>query len=113
VAKSSFYRTSLEAIQEMLSESRKGQVLEIAHSAGGRPLWAIAYGEKEPIPRTANFSSALSAGKPEAFFGAKRRKKQVMLITSAVHGAEMESIAGVLNLINVLETSLPDTFSSR
>jgi zinc carboxypeptidase len=88
----------------MLSALRRGEVREIGRSAGGRPLWAVAYGQKEPIARTANHSSALAAKQPEAFFGAERRKKQVLLIISAIHGGEMESIAGVHNLCSVLET---------
>jgi hypothetical protein len=41
------YRTGLEAIQEMLSKTRRGEVKEIGDSAGGCPLWAVSYGEKE------------------------------------------------------------------
>lgn len=101
-----YYPTSLDAIEKMMAKFKQGEVKEIGRSAGGRPLWAIAYGQKEPIVHTANLSSALAAGKPEAFFGEQKRNKQVMLITSAIHGAEMESIAGVLNLLNVLETGM-------
>jgi hypothetical protein len=100
----SFYRTSVDAIQETLATVRQGKVWEFGRSAGGRPLLAVAYGEKEPIARAANLSSALAAKQPEAFFGTERRKKQVLLIVSAIHGGEMESIAGVLNLCSVLET---------
>lgn len=66
-------------------------------------MYAVSYGEFEPIDRTANLSSALSAGMPEAFFGTGR-EKQVLLMVSAVHGAEMESIAGAMNLIALMET---------
>jgi hypothetical protein len=65
-------------------------------------LYAVAYGEKEPVTRLANLSSALGAGQPEAFFGSRTRP--ALLITNAVHGAEMENIAGALNLISALET---------
>ena len=98
-----FYRNSVEEVQRALDGLTKGEVNEIGRSAGGRPLYAVAYGEKEPIERTANLSSALASRKPEAFFG-EGRKKQVALIVSAVHGGEMESIAAVLNLFSVLET---------
>jgi hypothetical protein len=97
------YANSLPAIEKALGGVRRGTVTEFGRSAGGRPLWSVAYGEFEPIARTANLSASLAAGKPEAFFGAERRAKQVMLITSAIHGGEMESIAAVLNLIAVLE----------
>jgi len=98
-----FYRNSLEAIDEFLPTLKRAEVTEIARSPGGRPVYAVAYGEKEPIERTANLSSALAARKPEAFFGSGR-SKQVMMVASAVHGGEMESIAAVLNLFSVIET---------
>jgi len=101
-----FYRTSLSAVEEVLSAVRRGTVKEIGRSAGGRPIWAVAYGEFEPIERAANLSAALAARNPEAFFGAKPRTKQVMLITSAIHGGEMESIAAVLSLINLMEVGV-------
>jgi hypothetical protein len=97
------YPTSLAAIEKALGGLTHGRVREVGRSAGKKPIYAVAYGEFEPITRLANLSSAHAAGKPEAFFG-EPRQKQVMMITSAVHGGEMESIAGVLNLIHVLET---------
>jgi hypothetical protein len=98
------YRTSLSGVEKTLSELKRGTVKEIGRSPGGRPIWSVAYGEFEPIERTANLSAALAAKRPEAFFGKEPRKKQVMLITSAIHGGEMESIAAVLSLMSLMET---------
>ena len=99
-----FYRTSLTAIDAMLKTVSRGTVREIGRSVGGRPIHAVAYGEFEPVKHAANLSSALAGRKPEAFFGEGERQKQVLLITSAIHGGEMESIAAVLNLISLMET---------
>jgi len=99
----SFYRTSLKAVEGILDGIEVGSVREIGLSAGKRKLHAAYYGGGEPISRTANLSSALASGRPEAFFGDRKRKRALMVV-SCVHGAEMEGIAGVLNLINVLET---------
>jgi hypothetical protein len=99
----SFYRTSLKAVGEILDGIKVGTVRGIGLSAGTRALQAVCYGGEEPITRTANLSSALASGKPESFFGGKKGKRTLMIV-SCVHGAEMESIAAVLNLINVLET---------
>jgi len=98
-----FYRNSVEEVERVLDGLKKAEVSEIGRSAGGRPLYAVAYGTKERVERTANLSSALAGRKPGAFFG-EGREKQVALVVSAVHGAEMESIAGVLNLFSVIET---------
>lgn len=84
-----FYRNGVEEVERVLDGLKKADVSEIGRSAGGRPIYAVAYGEKEPIERTANLSSALAGRKPEAFSG-EGRQKQVALIVSAVHGAETE-----------------------
>jgi hypothetical protein len=97
------YLTSYEKVCRRLEGLKRAEVREIARSPGGRPLHAVAYGEFEPVARTANLSSALAAKRPEAFYGAGRRK-QSLLIVSAVHGGEMESIAGVMNLVSLMET---------
>jgi len=99
-----FFQTSFGAVQEAASQAKQGTASEIGRSAGGRPLLAVSYGEKEPIARTANLSSALSGGGPQAFFGENPRKKQVLMITAGVHGAEMEGIAAALNLLSLLES---------
>ena len=103
VAIPEFYQNSVEAIEEFLPTISRGEVTEITRSVGGRPVYAVAYGEKEPTERTAGLASALAGRKPEAFFG-EGRKKQVMTICSAMHGGEPESIAAVLNLLSVMET---------
>ena len=99
----SSYLTNYDEVCDSLTGLKTGQVREIARSPGGRPLHAVSYGEFERVDRTANLSAALSAGQSEAFYG-PGREKQVLLISAAVHGAEMESIAGVMNLISVMET---------
>jgi hypothetical protein len=103
VAAPASYLTNYGRVCHYLEGLKRGQVKEIARSPGGRPVHAVSYGEFEPVARTANLSSALAARKPEAFYG-PRRAEQVLLVCSAVHGAEMESIAGVMNLISLMET---------
>jgi hypothetical protein len=104
VSRPDFYLTRLDEIADALGRAKKAEVREMGRSAGGRPIMAACYGEKEPIEHAANLSSALAAGKPEAFFGESRRQKLVLFIHAAVHGAEMEGTAAALNLVNLLET---------
>ena len=99
------YVTNYEAVCAHLQALALGQVHEIGRSPGGRALLAVSYGELEPVDRRANHSAAMSAGEPDAFYG-PGRQKPVLLISSAVHGAEMESIAAVMHLISLLETGL-------
>jgi hypothetical protein len=97
------YLTDYRGVCDYLGKLKRADVREFARSAGGRPLHAVSFGAFEPVERRANLSSALAAGRPEAFYGPGRTKR-VLQIHSAIHGAEMESIAGVINLISVLET---------
>lgn len=97
------YLTNYDKVCEFLDGVKAGEVCEIGRSAGGRPLYSVSYGGFEPIERRANLSSALAADRPEAFYG-PGRQKQVLLMHGAVHGGEMESIAGVMNLVSLMET---------
>ena len=97
------YLTNYEKVCNVLQTLKIGSVAEITRSAGGRPIHAVSYGEFESIDRRANLSSALSINAPEAFFG-PGRDKPVLLIISAVHAAELESVAGVMNLIALMES---------
>ena len=100
--KPDFYVTRLDEIEKVLGGLKRGEVRVIADSAGGKPIHAVGYGKKEEITRTATLSAALDSGKPELFYGKPQR--QVLVIISAIHGGEMESIAGVCNLMSVLDT---------
>jgi len=102
MVKPDFYITRLDEIEKLLGTLKRGEVRQIATSPGGRPVHAVAFGERETIQRTAPLSAALGAGKPETFYGNPER--QVILIVSGIHGGEMESIAGVSNLMSILET---------
>jgi hypothetical protein len=68
---------------------------------------AVTYGAAEPHLRgTANFNSALGAGKPEAYFrrGPGARERPVLLVLAGVHGHEIEGMMGALSLVTLMET---------
>lgn len=98
-----FWRGTLEDVDQTLGIVRKGAVSIVGDSAGGRPIHAVTYGEANPLVRTANYSSALGAGMPHAYVRKEGRRPSVMLV-GATHGAEMEGIVGLNNLMHVLET---------
>jgi hypothetical protein len=100
--KPDYYLTRLDELDAFLATLERGSVREVGASAGGRPIHAVAWGEKEEIARTAPLVAALSARKPETFYG--QTSRQTLMIVSTIHGGEMESIAGVANLMHVLET---------
>lgn len=85
----------------------------IGHSAGGREIIALEYGEKEPIVAgTNNLHSALSASVsppdptaifPESFYGTRRRQKPSILFQGAIHGSELTGTVASLNLCRIIE----------
>ncbi len=98
---SDFYGTSPADVDGALSRLTRGRAFEFGRSAGGRPLRAVRFGE-EPPERQANYSSAMAAGKPEAYFTEKHTRG--LVIIACEHGAEMEGTAASLNLIALMDS---------
>ena len=98
-----FWRTRIEDIDAALDSARLGQVHVMGTSAGGRTIRYITYGEKVDYNRTANFSSACGARDPK-YYADREGKRPTIMIIGATHGQELEGVAGLVNLISVLET---------
>ncbi len=99
-----FYKSTVEQVEQVIRSVKKGQVKLEAVSPGGRPVYSVSYGEPDPYERTANFSSAALARNPEAFARRQPGAKPVLMVVAGVHGQELETVAGALNLIQILET---------
>ena len=99
-----FWVSGWDDVNAFLDGLKVGRVWEIGQSEGGRPIRAVAYGEMEPIQRTASLSAATAAGHPAAFFGSEKRKKPVLVILCAIHAAEIEGTVACLNFASVMET---------
>ncbi|HUU28079.1 MAG TPA: M14 family zinc carboxypeptidase [archaeon] len=100
----SFWKSRVSDIEEVLKSVSRGKVRQFGESYGHRPIYFVSYGEREPYARTANFSSAIYSGHPEAFCERDKQAKPVLLILGPVHGGELEGIVSCLNLIEILET---------
>lgn len=87
-----------------LAELAHGKVTTIARSPAGRPLHLVQYGQIERLAQKANFNSAIGAREPSAYMNKAARRKPVILFVGPVHGAEVEGLTGLVNLINVMET---------
>ena len=98
-----YWKTKLEEVDALMKTVKKGKASVVAKSPGGRDVWLVEYGEKQDFGRTANYSSACGAGHPR-FYADKTGKKPVVFIIGAEHGSEMEGIAGITNLIQMIET---------
>jgi hypothetical protein len=99
-----FWITSFEDVSRFLDgQIRKGEAAVIGTSAGGRPVRAVLYGRPREGRGTTTFSGSLGFGDVRAYLGPDHGRK-VYMGMAAVHGAEFEGIAGMINLLAVLET---------
>jgi hypothetical protein len=99
-----FWLSDVEGVHRFLREKvKKGTVETIGHTAGGRPILAVAYGTPRQGKGTTTFSGSLGFFDVRAYLGPDAGKK-VFIGLGAVHGGEFEGIVGVVNLISVLET---------
>ncbi len=100
----SYWKTDLEYIKNAYEGAKKCTEKRIlCQSAGNRPVYMLAYGEKKKLG-TANLSSALGA-RDKGCFAPEKQTKCVILI-GAVHGQETEGVAAITNLISLLETGV-------
>ncbi len=100
----SFWLTTIEEVTESLyNQVRKGQIEIIGTSAGGRPVRAVVYGNSRQGKGTTTFSGSLGFRDLRAYRG-RDHEKTVYMGMAGVHGFELEGIAGMVNLISVIET---------
>jgi hypothetical protein len=99
-----FWLTEVEAIERFLREQvKRGEVEIVGRTADGRPMRAVLYGSPRRGRGTTTFSGSLGFHDVRAYLGPDH-EKTVFLGLGGVHGGEFEGIAGVVNLITVLET---------
>ena len=76
----------------------------VAVSPGGRPIYAVYYGEKDDFKSQANYNSAVAARNPAYYAQKDKSTKPVLFFIGPVHGQEVENIVGMVNLIHIAET---------
>lgn len=98
-----FWRVRPEEIEALCQSVKVGRSEIVARTPAGRPVYAVFYGDfTEEAPQT-NWSAGASSTTWKSYVGNKPDKQTVMFI-AGVHGAEAESVAGAVNLIQLLET---------
>lgn len=97
-----FWVTDLGHINAMAASAKRAEVRMLTRSAGGRPVWAFAFGNKADCRGSANYSSACG-GADRDRYSVRKGKTPVVLLLGAVHGAEVEGTAALINLIRLME----------
>lgn len=100
----SFYKSTLSDLETELKTIQKGEKEVIATSAGGNPVYAVYYGEKEDFRSQANYNSAVAARNPAYFAEKDSSSKPVVYFLGPVHGQEAEGMVGLVNLIHIAES---------
>jgi heparin/heparan-sulfate lyase len=99
-----FWVGDMDRLKQHLSKLKKAEVSTIAVTPGGRPMQLVAFGPREQVAHKANFSSAIGGQELAAYMDKGARKKPVIFFVGPVHGAEVEGLTGLVNLINIMET---------
>jgi hypothetical protein len=100
----SFWATTVAEVQRLLETRIKaGRVESIGRTAGGRTMRAVVYGSPRAGKGTTTYSGSLGFRDVRAYIGPDSARK-VYMAMAAVHGGEFEAIAGMANLLSVLET---------
>jgi len=99
-----WWLSSPDEVEAYLRSLKGVDVFSLGESAGGRPILAAAWGEREDPPgRTStSLASAIAGGDPEAFYGKGRRERQSFVFVGAAHGTEIEGTVAALNFLNVV-----------
>ncbi len=92
-----------EVVQFLDHHVKRGSVDVIGRTAGKREMRAVSYGVPRQGRGTTTFSGSLGFRDVRAFLGADYSKR-VYMAMAGVHGGEWEPVAGMVNLISVLET---------
>ena len=94
---------ALKDAEDLYKNVKKGQIIIIGNSSGGRHIRAVTYGKPRIGKGTTTFSGSLGFRDVRAYRGPDHEKKGYLGM-AAVHGGEFEGIVGMVNLISVLET---------
>lgn len=99
-----YWVTTVEEVSAFLRDKvKRGSVETVGRTAGGREIKAVFYGRARQGAGTTTYSGSLGFRDVRAYIGPDHEKR-VYMAMAAVHGGEWEAIAGMVNLLSVLET---------
>ena len=99
-----FWKSRLSDVDAAVKAVKQGHVEVLARSAGGRNIYLVTYGPKQPWDSSANYNSAVAGLDPASYARKDGTQRPVVFFLGPVHGMEVEGIVGLVNLLNVAET---------
>ena len=101
-----WWLTEPQRVRAFLESLPGVEVEEIGRTAGGRPIIAAAWGEREMLEgRTCNTpAAAFAAGNGSVFYGKGDRQRQVLMFLGAAHGTEFEGTVAAVNYMSIIAT---------
>lgn len=97
-----YWRVRTEEIVDVCKSVQCGRSEVLAQTPGGFPLYAVFYGDfSEPPPQT-NWSAGSSSTSDSSYFR-RAGLPPTIIWCAGIHGAEPESVAFAVNLIELLE----------
>ena len=100
-----FWKVRPGEIVELCERATKCSRKEvICHTPLGYPVYALFYGDFNDAPPQTNWSAGQGSTTYRNYYGRKQGGVQTFLFIAGVHGAEPETVAAAVNLIQMLET---------
>ncbi|MBR4171936.1 MAG: hypothetical protein IKR48_09815 [Kiritimatiellae bacterium] len=100
-----FWKVRPDEIIALCESAKKCSRKEvICHTPLGYPVYALFYGDFNDAPPQTNWSAGSSSTTYKNYMGNPPPAKQTFLFFAGVHGAEPETVAGAVNLVQALET---------
>ena len=100
-----FWKVRPAEIVELCERATKCSRKEvICHTPLGYPVYALFYGDFNDAPPQTNWSAGQGSTTYRNYYGRKQGGVQTFLFIAGVHGAEPETVAAAVNLIQMLET---------
>ena len=108
-----WWKVRTQEIVDICRSVKRGKAEIIAETPGGFPVYAVFYGDfSEPAPQT-NWSAGSSSSTYTSYDPREAGSPQTFLFLAGIHGAEAESVAAAVNLIQMLETGTDFRGKSR
>lgn len=98
-----FWKVRPDEIIDLCRKVARGRSEVIATTPRGFPVYAVFYGDFSETPPQTNWSAGSSSSTWRSYYQ-REGKEQTVLFCAGIHGAEAESVAAAVNLIQLLES---------